>query len=188
MATAIALWLVAGQAEADPQGNAGLTIGGAAVGTRGRFWDDGEFHLGLRGDVMFLREQPLDWGLGPYLEVGTLAFDEIQAGGGASVHVPVNDALPLVASLGGYARYGDDEYGAEPGIAGAIFWGSRSYNFHAGYVMAAGLSVGYRYSFGESHETALLVAAQLDLAILGLPLVLLINAARGGKADAVRAR
>src|SRR5690606_21838411 len=68
------LLLLSDVAAADPQANAGLTIGGAGVGTGGEFWDDAEFHLGLRSDVMFLRDDPWDFGLGPYVELGTLAF------------------------------------------------------------------------------------------------------------------
>ncbi len=172
------------QARAEPQATAGLTIGGAGVGSDGTFWDHGEFHLGLRSDVMFLRDDPYDFGLGPYVEVGTFAFDEIQFGGGASVHLPIHEHFPLVASVGAFGRYGDDDFGLEPGIAGSLFWGSRSYNFHANYVLAAGLLVGYRHSFGDSRESALMVAAQLDLALLAIPIILLVDLAHGPSAEA----
>jgi len=165
--------MVGGEARAEPQVNTGLLIGGAAAGVDGGFFDQPEFALGLRGDVMFCRDDAWDFGVGPYVELGTLAFDELQFGGGASVHLPVDETFPLVASVGPYARYGDDDFGLEPGIATALFWGSRSYNFHENYIMAVGLSVGYRASFGASKESALLITAQLDLALLGLPLVAL---------------
>jgi len=179
----LAVWLAAlvcvSDVAAEPQANAGLTLGGAAVGQEADVSDHAEMHLGLRGDTIFGRDDAFDFGVGPYVELGTLAFDELQFGGGASLHVPVHETLPLVASFGGYGRYGDDDFGVEPGIAGALFWGSRSYNFHANYVMAVGLSVGYRHTFGEANESALLVAAHLDLAVLGLPWVALINLLRG---------
>ena len=171
-------------AGAEPQANAGLTIGGAAVGSEDEALDHAEFHLGLRGDLMLLREEPYDFGLGPYLEVGTFAFDELQLGGGATFHLPIHETLPLVASLGPFARVGDDDHGFEPGLSAALFWGSRSYNFHQSYVMAAGLLVGYRHVFGDSGESALLVAAQVDLAILALPVVLLVNWAAGPSDEA----
>jgi hypothetical protein len=172
-------------ARAEPQGNAALTIGGAGVGTRGKFWERPAFHLGARGDVLFLRKKARDFGLGPYLEAGMLAHRlvEAQFGGGLSLLLPVHETFPLVVSVGPFGRYGTDKL-AEPGVAGAIFWGTRSYNYSAGYVMAAGLSVGYRQAFGESKESVLLVAAQLDLAAMGLPIVLLINALRGPTAAA----
>ena len=50
--------------------------------------------------------------------------------------------------------------------------------------MTVGLSVGYRQTFGQADESALLIAAQLDLAALGLPLVALINVLRGPTAEA----
>ncbi len=164
---------------AEPQANAGLTLGAAAVGSEDQAFDHAEFHLGLRADLMLGRDEPDDFGLGPYLEIGTFAFDELQLGGGATVHLPIHPTLPLVAAAGPFARVGDDGFGFEPGLAGSLFWGTRSYNFHANYVMAAGLLVGYRHVFGDSGESALLIAAQLDLAVLALPVVLLINWARG---------
>ncbi|MBI4706132.1 MAG: hypothetical protein HY744_33980 [Deltaproteobacteria bacterium] len=168
---------------AAPQGNVGLVVGGAGAGEGGRFWQTGDFQLGLRGDVLLGRSANTDFGLGPYLELGTLGFGEIEWGGGASVLLPVHERLPLVVSAGGFGRYGDDGYGIEPGLAASIFWGSRSYNFHAGYVMAAGLLVGFRQSLGESQRSALCVGAQIDLAVLGLPLVMLLDLMRGPSAE-----
>jgi hypothetical protein len=182
LAALICLW--PRPAFADPQANAALTVGGAGVGSEGQFWDHAEFCMGLRGDVLFGREETLDFGAGPYLEVGTYAFDELSFGGGGSVLFPVHESLPLVASVGAFGRYGDDDFGVEPGISGTIFWGSRSYNFHHNYVMAAGLLVGYRYAFGESKESVFTIAAQIDLALLGLPFVALAGAIRGPSSEA----
>jgi hypothetical protein len=179
VSTVTCLVAVTRSAAADAQGNAALTIGGAGVGQNGEFWDHPEFHMGLRGDAIFGREGGYDFGAGPYAEVGTMAFDELQFGGGVSVLFPVHDTLPLIASVGPYGRYGDDDFGLEPGLAGAIFWGSRSYNFHEGYIMSWGLSVGYRHSLGESQESMLLVAAQIDLVSLGVPFIMLVNLMRG---------
>ncbi|MCC6525371.1 MAG: hypothetical protein IT373_22145 [Polyangiaceae bacterium] len=192
LAALLATVAVATSARAAPQGNASVTIGGAAVGDEGRFWDHAEFHLGLRGDVMLLREGPTDFGLGPYLELGTLGFDTLDAGGGLSVHLPVDDMLPLVASVGAYARLGatpeddaPDYFGAEPGIAASVFWGTRSYNYDADYVVTwVGLLVGYRQSFGPAKESALFLAAQFDLTLIGTPLVLLGQLAAGPSAEA----
>jgi hypothetical protein len=86
--------------------------------------------------------------------------------------------------VGPYGRYGDDGFGLEPGIATALFWGSRSYNFHENYVMAVGLSVGYRASFGDSAESALLISAHVDLAALGLPIVALAGLIAGPSDEA----
>lgn len=184
LALALVATLASRRAAADPQANAALTIGGAAVGSEGEFWDHAEFIMGLRGDVLFGREDVRDFGAGPYVDVGTFAFDELVFGGGASLLMPVHESLPLVASVGAFGRYGDDDFGVEPGITGSLFWGTRSYNFHENYVLAAGLLLGYRYTFGESHESALWLSAQIDLALLGLPFVALVGLMRGPSSEA----
>ncbi len=190
------LWTTGALAE--PQGNGALTVGGAAVGGTGydkRYFDHAAFHLGLRGDVLFFRQKPGDFGFGPYLELGTLAFREIQFGGGASVLLPITQSFPFVASVGAFGRYGNNRslpdpdgethtFGVEPGVTGSLFWGLRGFNYTANYELAAGLSVGWRHGFGESKETALLVALHLDLAALGLPFVALVNLIRGPTAAA----
>lgn len=168
---------------AEPQGTAGLTIGVAGAGKDRKIWDDTLFHMGLRGDVLFGRSKNSDFGLGPYAEVSTLAFTEVQFGGGLSVLLPVIDYLPIVVSGGAYGRKGIDDFGVEPGVTGQIFWGTRSYNFHANYVMAAGLIGQMRYGLGPSRETSIVLGAQLDLAAMSLPFLFVINAIRGGSRD-----
>jgi hypothetical protein len=160
-----------------PQGNASLVVGGAAAGPGERFWEHGEVHLGLRGDCMFLREGPNDFGLGPYGEIGTWAFNQLQLGAGVSFHVPVHRDLPLVVSAGGHARFADDDLGlVAPGAGGSIFWGFRGFDRHARYALAAGLLVDLRHSAplsGEPGETMFTVAAQIDAALIAVPFILL---------------
>jgi len=170
------------EAHAEPQGTVGLTIGAAGRALEHRYWDQTVFHLGLRGDVLFGRSKVTDFGAGPYLEVATHAFDEVQLGGGISTLLPITQALPLVLSAGAYGRYAPLQ-GLEPGVSGALFFGSRSYNYHANYVMAAGLLAQFRYGLGASGETSIVIGAQLDLVALSLPFQLLINAIRGGGPD-----
>jgi len=179
-----ALSTIAANAQAEPQGTAGLTIGVAGRGYEREIWDETAFHLGVRGDVLFARSGARDFGVGPYVEVFTHAFDEIQFGGGGSLLVPVIEFLPMVVSAGVYGRHGDDGHGLEPGIAGQLFWGSRSYNFHSSYGMAFGVLGQLRWGLGDSRETSVVIAAQLDVAALSLPFIFLVEAARGGSADA----
>ena len=179
----VLVMLESGSARADVQGTAGLTIGAAGVGVDRKIWDNTLFHLGLHGDVLFGRGRTSHFGVGPYLELSTHAMREVQFGGGVSGLIPVLDPFPLILSVGAYGRKGDDAYGLEPGVAAELFWGTRSYNFHANYVMAAGIIAQMRYGLGASKETSIVVGAQLDFAALGLPLVLLINAIRGGSKD-----
>lgn len=175
-------------AHADPQFNAGLTIGAAGVGYEHAIWKETDFHLGMRTDLTFLRNKNSDFGLGPYLELQSLAFRDVQFGGGASLVVPVLDSLPIVVSAGGYARKGVEGYGLEPGVAGELFWGSRSYNFNANYVLVAGVFGQVRYGLGETKQTAIVIGARVDFAMIALPFLFLINAARGGSHDTDRVR
>lgn len=169
--------------EAEPQGTAGLTIGAAGAGLNREVWDRTVFHLGIHGDVLFGRSKNTDFGAGPYLELLTHAFDEVQFGGGASFLFPVVEYLPIVLSVGAYGRKGNDLFGVEPGITGQLFWGTRSYNFHANYVMQAGIIGQMRYGLGASKETSIVIGAHLDFAAMSLPFLFVINAIRGGSPD-----
>jgi hypothetical protein len=182
-AAPIATLLAPAVCEAEPQGSVGLTIGAAGAGLNREIWDQTVFHLGIHGDVLFGRSKNTDLGVGPYLEILTHAFDEVQFGGGASFLFPVVEYLPIVVSLGAYGRKGDDVFGVEPGITGQVFWGTRSYNFHANYVMQAGIIGQMRYGLGESKETSIVVGAHLDFAAMSLPFLFVINAIRGGSPD-----
>jgi hypothetical protein len=154
---------------AEPQANLGLTLGAAGRAYDHELWQETAFHMGLRGDVLFLREASTDFGLGPYAEVFTHAFDELQLGGGVSVLLPMIDAVPLVASFGAYGRAGDDDFGFEPGLATSLFFGSRSYNYSASYAVTAGLLAQGRVGLGDARETSIVIAAQLDTVFLALP-------------------
>lgn len=171
--------LVTHQAQAEPQTTAAITIGAAGRALDRQFWDETVFHLGVRSDVLFGRSKVSSFGFGPYAEVATHAFDELQFGGGGAALLPVIDGLPIVLSAGAYGRYAP-AFGLEPGVAGSFFWGFRSYNHHDPYNMAGGLLAQFRYGLGASGETSIVISAQLDVVALSLPAQLLINALRGG--------
>jgi hypothetical protein len=65
-------------------------------------------------------------------------------------------------------------------VSSELFWGSRSYNFHSRYVISGGLMAQMRYGLGPSHETSVVLAAQVDLLLLAMPALFLVNVARGG--------
>ncbi len=173
----VAAALVTSPAAADPQGNVGLTIGAAGVAQRPQWWTETRMHLGLRGDMLFGRQRNAGAGVGPYAEAMT-AFDDVQAGGGVSVLVPVHPYLPLVLSGGGYGRH-TGAFGWEPGAAAELFWGSRSYNPDSWYVMAGGLQLQLRQGLGDSKERSLIIAAHLDGEVLMLPFLLVYGWVRG---------
>jgi hypothetical protein len=175
---------LARRASAEPQASVGITVGAAGEGLDNHFWNQRTaFHLGLHGDVLFGRSATGDFGIGPYAELMTHAFDEVQLGGGVSGLLPVLDTFPIVLSAGAYARRGSDGFGVTPGVAGELFWGSRSYNFHSHYVLSGGLLTQVRYGLGPSHDTSIVLSAQIDVVLLAMPVRFLVNAARGGSHD-----
>ncbi|MFT3773803.1 MAG: hypothetical protein QM820_51190 [Minicystis sp.] len=171
-------------AQAEPQASVGLTIGAAGEGYDRQWWKRTAFHLGLHGDILFGRSSTSDFGIGPYAEVFTHAFDEVQFGGGVSGLLPVLDAFPIVLSAGAYGRKGSDTFGVTPGVAGELFWGSRSYNFHSRYVLSGGLLAQVRYGLGPARDTSIVIAAQVDVVLLAMPIMFLVTAARGGSREA----
>jgi hypothetical protein len=180
----LALLAASPPARAEPQASVGLTIGAAGEGFDRHLWQRTAFHLGLHGDVLFGRSSTSDFGVGPYAEIFTHAFDEIQFGGGVSGLFPVLDTFPLILSAGAYGRKGSDKYGLEPGVAGEIFWGARSFNFNSRYVISGGLLTEARIGLGASRETTIVIAAQIDLLLFALPWMFLITAARGPSSEA----
>lgn len=161
-------------ASAEPQVAVGLTGGYA----QHRLKDDadGAGHLGLHGDLLLFRKRTSDGAFGPYAEALTVAFSDLQVGAGATFLVPGSSTFSLALSAGGYARL--SELGARPGAAGRIFFGFRGYNFDRVYGMANGLFVQGRMGIGETRQAEVLFGLQVDLAVLGLPFLLLYGSLR----------
>jgi hypothetical protein len=86
-----------------------------------------------------------------------------------------------VLSAGGYAR--KSAFGWEPGVEGFVFFGSRSYNFHSSYGIAAGVIGGLQFGLGDSRESAIVIALQLDGQILLLPFAAAYQLLRGPAYD-----
>lgn len=163
----------AGAASADPQASAGLTIGGAV--THVRDGASGAFTLGGRADVLFLRERGRDMAVGPYVEALTIGFETLEAGGGAEWLLPVRDELSFVVSAGLFERRAPN-VGWQPGAAAGLFFGSRSYNFHSWYGLAAGVFVQGRYGLGDSRQADIVIGLQLDLALVVAPFLFVYEA------------
>ncbi len=180
LAFATSLFASARAEAGPPQFGLGFTVGAAGVGKHHAIWDDTVFHLGARGDMMF-RNGSTTFGVGPYVELMTHDFGELQAGAGGSLLIPITELYPVVLSGGGYLRVpwqespagplADRRYGVEPGLAATIFVGTRSFNWHNSYEITVGLIGQARVGLGESHETSFVVAAQLDMAALWVPVV-----------------
>jgi hypothetical protein len=155
-------------AAARPQITSGVTTGAAFTDLRADYGPRLAYQLGARLDVLLLRESPRDMAIGPYLDITTAAFDTFEGGGGVAWLVPTGPTA-FVLSSGAFAR--TSRIGWEPGIAGTIFWGSRSYNFHSAYAVGLGLFAQGRYGLGDGKQGDALVGVQLDLEYLALPFV-----------------
>jgi hypothetical protein len=163
---AIASVLVTSNAEAHPQLSGGLTTGAALTDLRFPHGPRLAYHLGGRFDALFLREAPGDMAIGPYVDVATHAFDTFETGGGLSWLVPAGSTA-FVFSGGGFGRAAG--FGFEPGVAGTIFWGSKSYNYHSIYAIGVGLIAQGRYGFGDGKQADAILGAQIDLEYFALP-------------------
>jgi hypothetical protein len=146
-------------------------------------FEEPAFHGGVHGDVLFGRASQTDFGVGPYAEVLTQQFDDLQIGGGASVLFPVLDSFPIVASVGGFMRVADDDFDVQPGVATTLFFGGRSYNYSSPYVMTFGLVAQARVGLDDRRQTSFVLAVQLDTAFLASPVVFLIDALDGGSRE-----
>lgn len=153
-------------ADAHPQISGGLTTGAALTDLRFERGPRVAYHLGGRFDAIFLRERPTDMGIGPYVDIATHAFDTFEAGGGLSWVVPAGSTA-FMFSGGGFGRTAG--FGFEPGVAGTIFWGSKSYNYHSLYGIGAGLFLQGRYGFGDGKQADAILGVQLDLEYFALP-------------------
>lgn len=137
----------------------------------------GAVHWGGRADVLFLRSRGTDMAVGPYIDVATSSFHDVDAGGGVEWLLPVRDDLPFVLSAGAFARSGEGLSWA-PGLEGTLFWGSRSYNFHSWYGMATGLFAQTRYLPGSPERADLVFGIQVDGELLLMPSILILSLIR----------
>jgi hypothetical protein len=160
-------------AAARPQITSGVTTGAAFTDVRADYGPRLAYSLGARVDLLLLREAPRDMAFGPYVDVTTAAFDTLEGGGGVAWLIPTG-ATAFVLSGGAFAR--TSRIGWEPGVAGTLFWGSRSFNFHSAYAVGVGLFAQGRYGLGDGKQGDAIVGVQLDLEYLALPFVLVYEA------------
>ena len=160
-------------ARAAPQWNVALTASGCLVGARNAAFERVAFCGQTRGDVLFLRHRVSDFGFGPYVALGTAGFEDLRFSGGGSALLPVAADFPLVVSLGLLARERGDF-----GLSSSLFWGPRSYNFHAGYNLAFGFCLAAERTVGAEASNALSLGFQADAFVLALPVLLIAGVLR----------
>ncbi len=160
-------------AAASPQGRAGVRPAVCGVGVERRLWQSTRFCGALTGDLLLGRSRNADFGIGPYVELGTAGFFDVRVGGGASLLVPVSPDFPLVASIGVY-----DHALREPALAATLFWGARSYNFGGAYNLGLGLFASASTDLGGDRATLVTLGADIDAFFLAAPFILLVSALR----------
>jgi hypothetical protein len=126
------------------------------------------FHLGARADLLLLRSRERDMAVGPYADIATAGFHDVDTGGGAEWLVPLTEDFSAVAAGGVFARSGAGRDWA-PGAEGTLFFGSRSYNFHSWYGLAVGAFAQTRWIPASPATFDVVVGVQLDVALLALP-------------------
>jgi hypothetical protein len=109
--------------------------------------------------------------VGPYVEAATLSFHNFDVAAGGEWLLPLRDDLPLVVSGGALLRDADGK--ASVGIEGTVFFGSRSYNFHSWYGLAAGLFAQTRILPGSQSTLDFVFGVQIDAELLMMPGLLL---------------
>jgi hypothetical protein len=124
------------------------------------------FHGALSTDLLLLRERPGEFGVGPMLELATLAFDDVRPSALALGVVPLGP-LDLGVALGPSWFSGQG-----PGAAARGFLGYRIFNYGGTYGTAIGLAVGADRSF-ENGATTWNCGVHLDGMWLSLPLIAL---------------
>jgi hypothetical protein len=165
----VALWLSTDCVLAQPQWNVGVLPGVCVSAAGDEFARSTRLYGAVRADLLLGRRGSDDFGYGPFVDVGTLAFSELRTGGGGSALLPVWHGYPLVLSVGAYARHASARW--EPGLASWVFVGARGHNYHSSYSPALGVSIGYQQGLGETREHAAILAAHLDGMLLALPAI-----------------
>jgi hypothetical protein len=165
-------------AAADPQASLGLTGGAVVQDVAGPPGPSTTLHLGARADTLLLRSRNGQMALGPYADVATAGFHDVDLGGGAEWLLPLTDDVPAVLGAGAFARDGAGAGAGRswaPGLEGTIFVGSRSFNFHSWYGLALGVFAQTRWvpaAAASPSSLDVIVGVQLDAELLVLPWLL----------------
>jgi hypothetical protein len=172
--TALPILFVATIASARPQWSSQLEVGAIGEGNSDGLWKRTRFDLGLQGEVLFLRESPSDFGLGPYVQARTDWFQSGEYGGGLVALLPVGNTFPFWIGGGGFGRRTMGDW--SPGVNGFVAWGARDFNYSSNYAMAFGLVLDVRRHYGDLPATDVVLAARIDLEVLALPWIFLTSA------------
>ena len=162
---------------ADPQARVGADGGRRVEDVRGAALSRGAFHLGARGDVLFLRSATAPDGGRPLrrrrdgrvLQHGRRAA----APRGSSRR---SRTFPLVLAAGSVRARRRSSGRGRPAWRAPSFVGSRSYNFHSCYGLAVGFFVQTRWVPDSPPSLDVVIGVQLDVELLALPVLFVFGA------------
>jgi hypothetical protein len=158
-------------AEAEPQLNVGLVPGLAWSQPHPTFG----FYGAVHADVLFGRVSNQQVGLGPSLDVASLAFQDLRLAPGLSVQLP-RSIVDVTFTAGPLLRIHD---GFRMGASGRAFIGSRAFNYYGSYAPALGLVIGGDVCFDGRPSTSLFVGAHIDAEYFAIPWIVLFGWLRG---------
>lgn len=159
-------------ARATPQITSALGVGGGGRHTSAQGFV-GVFSMALRADVLFGGRSPYAARVGPFVSLRSDAFEDLTAGAGASVLLPVSEAFPIVVSLGGAVDFTANT--PRPAVLARLWWGTRSYNYHSPYGLAIGVWVEARRFFDDAETTDVVGGVDIDLEVFALPIAFLVG-------------
>ena len=166
---------------AAPQWNSALIAGIAGQSEGSDLWDRTQFFGGVRGDVLFLRDDSRSFGAGPSLELATAGFSDVRTVAGLSTLLPLGDLWGIGFRPAGYARFTSD--GTFPGLSARGWFGIQTYNHYGAYAPRGGVVVGYDHDLGASNVHVFVVSAEVDGLVIALPVILLYEWLRGSPDD-----
>lgn len=158
----LGVWSWVTPSYATPQVNVGITPG---IGWRPHSKVAFDGHVSA--EVLFARTGDRSWGVGPRLEVGTRAFDDLHTAAGLSVQLPSD---PLAIVISGYALGRTTSHSFDPGVGSRLFLGLRPYNHYGWYAAGLGLTAAVDHVFAHA-TTNVSLGVQLDGMWLSLPLL-----------------
>ncbi|MFO0559232.1 MAG: hypothetical protein U0269_14550 [Polyangiales bacterium] len=148
-----------------------IVVGGGARFAPGAPAPAGFFTLAWRADMLFLRDTPRSFGIGPALAVRLDHFADVVPSLGASLLVPIHEALPLVITPSFALRWDGATWA--PGASGRLFWGVRSHNYHGVYALSIGLWAEARHFFDPQGTTDVAAGIDIDMQVFAIPFVAL---------------
>lgn len=146
----------------EPSWDTGLLLGVCGVGEE-RAWEVTKFCLGGLFDVMFLRKQENETGIGAYAALSTAGFRDVRASGGITSIFSLIDWFSLTARVGGLGVFTPE--GVQPGFEGYLGIGQRSVSLRSHYALSHSFFAGLQYALPSAElpaSHAIWLGFQLD--------------------------